>query len=569
MLYGFSGHTDEKLSMSMAMALAHRCGAPTAHASTYGTLGWGRLEESPGGAGIAVDGERVAALAGFLTGRASGRTVHHILDAHHRRGVDALGELEGVFVLALMDRDRVHLVRDRAGARTLYYGVHGGRLRFACEPKGVLADSSFPRRLRPGAVAQYLTYSFVPGAGTMLEDLHELLPGHRLEWHSGTVRVVPLPPERIELPGRSGNWPAVLSSTIGDAVEDRRPAGQPVGAFLSGGIDSSIVVAELAARHDAPVRTYSIHFGPPHLNELPFAAAVAERCRTDHTEVLIRPRGFAPRLRQAIWHLDDPIGDPITVPNFELARRVSGDVSHVFNGEGGDPLFGGPKNLPMLLHHWYGGPGHGPGHRERAYLESYRRGYSELEQLLTPEILAGVDTERDLEGPLQPFLSGPGEPSMLHRLLRANTKLKGAHLILPKVDRMMAAHGLVPLSPLFDERLIALSLAMPPECKLRAGVEKVVLKEAYRGRLPREVVDRPKSGMRVPVRAWFRRELRRYARSVLSSKALAAAGIFRPERVAQWLRYDTEEHESRYGLWLWMLLTFELWRRIVLEGEAA
>jgi asparagine synthase (glutamine-hydrolysing) len=156
----------------------------------------------------------------------------------------------------------------------------------------------------------------------------------------------------------------------------------------------------------------------------------------------------------------------------------------------------------------------------------------------------------------------------LNKLMAINIRLKGAHLILPKVERMLAASGIAPLSPLFSEEMVRLSMQLPPRLKLSRGVEKVILKRAFASRLPESVIERPKSGMRVPVHFWFQGEMRRYARSILSSKAIRAAGIFQPQRVKQLLDYSTEEGPGRYGLRLWMLLTFELWRRIVIEREA-
>lgn len=300
---------------------------------------------------------------------------------------------------------------------------------------------------------------------------------------------------------------------------------------------------------------------------LEFARAVAQRCGTEHSEVLIRPKDFLPRLRRIIWHLDEPIGDPITVPNFELSAHVSQEVRWIFNGEGGDPCFGGPKNLPMLLHHWYGGLERTENFRERLYLASYRRAYDELWSLLSPEWQRLIDPKTDLEAILSPFFRPAYPMPFLNKLMAMNIRLKGAHLILPKVERMTSAWGLTALAPLFDERLIRLSFAMPPRLKLAGGIEKRILKLAYADALPEAVLTRPKSGMRVPVHYWFRGEMRRYARHLLQPRLIRQAGMFHPERVRQLLRYDIEGGTGRYGLRLWMLITFEIWRRLVVEGE--
>jgi asparagine synthase (glutamine-hydrolysing) len=178
-----------------------------------------------------------------------------------------------------------------------------------------------------------------------------------------------------------------------------------------------------------------------------------------------------------------------------------------------------------------------------------------------------VDPKTDLEALLTPFFQTAQPMPFLHKLMALNIRLKGAHLILPKVERMTGAWGLTALSPLFDERLIRLSFALPPRLKLAGGIEKLILKRAYAHDLPQAVITRPKSGMRVPVHFWFQGEMRRYARHLLDPRQIRKAGIFDASRLYQLLHYNLEEGHSRYGLRLWMLITFEIWRRLVVENE--
>lgn len=579
-LFGFTGPPDASLADRVAGVLAHRGGRTRlvreTPSATVGVLDhFDETEIAAFGTGVyADDGWTIAVAGQFSTapGEQPVPLADRLVD-FRTKGPDCLPSWHGAFVAAIGDGRRVWLVRDGSGIRTLYYGVHAGRLIFGSEPKAVLAQPGFPRRLRVAALAQYMAFSFVPGEGTMLRDVFEVPAGH---WVSCDCEK-PEPTTRryfvFEEPGRNGEtderlWVDRFREEFGAAVEERLPANETVGIFLSGGLDSSIVTAEVARRHRHPVKTYAIHFGEQYPNELAFAQAVAERCGTDHEEVLIEPRDFLPRMRRMIWHLDEPIGDPITIPNFELAARVSQDVRWVFNGEGGDPCFGGPKNIPMLLQHWYGGVPRDDRFRERAYLASYRRCYDEVTRLLSPDALREIDEERDLAAVLSPFFADPGTPLFLDKLAAINIRLKGAHLILPKVERMTAAWGLTPLAPLFDESIVRFSFAMPSTLRLARGIEKVVLKRAYEGDLPAEVVHRPKSGMRVPVHYWFQKELRRYAKQILGRRSVKSVGLFDPDRVSQLLNYDTEEGPGRYGLRLWMLITFELWRRIVVEGES-
>lgn len=524
--------------------------------------------------------DEVLAIAGQLW-RADGEAfAPEAFMASLRRGEDVsalLNSLRGAWVMVARQGQRWWLARDGAGHRALYYGQCQGQLVFGVEPKAVVAYPGFERRLNVSSLARYMAFSYSPGQATMLQDVHELMPGHWLSWSPQERALTQrryfifedAEPERFDEPEEV--WPERFVQAFERAIASRLPTreGEPLGLFLSGGIDSSVVAAQLQRQRPGPLRTFSIHFGPEYPHELDFARAVAERCGTEHEEVLIRPKDFLPRLRQIIYALDDPIGDPITVPNFELARyAASQGLRVIFNGEGGDPCFGGPKNLTMMMHHWYGGIEEGPRARERAYLASYRRAYEELRHVLAPPTLAQIDEARDLEGVLSPFFEVERPRLFLHKLLAINIRLKGGHLILPKVERMYGASGLVAQSPLFDEEIIRLAFSMPGDMKVRGAVEKYVIKQAYQDALPKQIIDRPKSGMRVPVHYWFQKDLRRYARHILSPREIKRAGIFDPARVKQLLRYETEEGPGRYGIRLWMLLTFELWRRLVIEGES-
>lgn len=492
--------------------------------------------------------------------------------------IEKLAQLRGSYATAWLKNQRLTIARDAVGTQSLFYGRLQDRWLVASEPKAITHEKGFVRNIRPAAIAQYLSFSFIPTSGTMLGNLWEVEAGHAVDLRSGTEPVTvryfffeadeydpncdPIKNENE----RDEYWIQRTRQTIEQAVAERIPVGCQPSIFLSGGLDSSIIAAELARQTSGPIKTFSIHFGSQYPNELSFARLVADRIGSDHEEVLIQPKDFLPRLRKMVWHLDEPIGDPITQPNFELAAYVRQHCSSVFNGEGGDPLFGGPKNLPMLLMHWYGVP-RGQNFRERAYLASYRRAYDEWSQLLTEDFLRLIDPERDLEQLLTPFFAAATPRGFLNKLMAINIRLKGAHLILPKVDRMLAASGLTPLSPLFDDRLTKLSFQMPPKMKLRQGVEKWVLKRAYEDWLPREVIERPKSGMRVPVHYWFQKELKRYAASIFSRRKVQRIGMFKPDRIKQLLRYDAEETSGRFGIRLWMLLTMETWRKIVFDRE--
>ena len=300
-----------------------------------------------------------------------------------------------------------------------------------------------------------------------------------------------------------------------EAVRRRLSDGEAAGAFLSGGLDSSLVVALARRLHDAPVKTFSVSFGPGHPNELPFSSLVAEHCRTEHRIVELSPATVLHHLDDTVSLLDEPIGDPLTVPNALLFREAAAEVGMVLNGEGGDPCFGGPKNLPMVLAELYGDSSGGPSQelrtRARSFLRAHWKCYDDLDAMLAPQVRAAASTTT-LEDRLTPYFRDPRWEGFVTRLQAINVSLKGAHHILPKVDALSRPFGVVARSPLFDRAIVELSFAVPPQLKLRGSSEKYLLKQAVRDLLPPSIIDRPKSGMLVPVEAWFQGPLLPQAR---------------------------------------------------------
>ena len=547
-IFGWVGSPNPARLKAMADELAHRAaGPPQTFITDDITLA---LLADPSGGEIKPTVSGCRAIAG-----------------NTQNGAAPIEGLRGMFVLAEWDATKklLTLVRDGTGRRTLYHATHEADFLFASEPKAIHRLAGFARRIRPASLAQYLAFSFVPGRNTMLEGLHELPAGHLLNFslpgktqsEQCWFRPEASAPFSDEIDGA-----AVFRERLQQSIRNIAPASNlPSAAFLSGGLDSSAVVTELARSELPSPSCFSISFGDNLPNEIRFAQAVAKRAGVTHEIVTITPKTFSRNLRELIRHLDDPIGDPVTMPNFELARYVASlGFRHVWNGEGGDPCFGGPKNLYLLLSQWYESHQIVNASIEEVYLSSFRRAYEELDTLVHPELRRQIDHQRDLIAPLTPFFQATKSERFLDKLMAINMRMKGAHLILPKVERLLGAHGLTPLSPLFDESMAELSYSLPESWKIRNGIDKFAMREAYRTHLPASVIQRPKFGMRVPVKFWFRAELRSLAREILSTKRIEAAGIFNPERVRQILNFESEESTSRHGMHLWMLLIFELWR---------
>lgn len=579
-LYGHTGDQDHRAKM--AALLSHRGNQPVQEASLQATgntrpglsLKTGVLKFSnrpldQHSTGLHQEGQAIAAIAGQVFDQTGSElNPQRILSRFLTQGEEALKTLRGAFVAAITDGTTLYLIRDGAGRRTLFYSVWQGQLYFAVEQKAITQLPGFPRSISHDGLARYLTYSFLPGKETMMENVFELPPGTWLRWQDGQANLeywFPFEKTTKVRPDDLPYWTSRIRDEVDAEIRQVLEREDKVGVFLSGGLDSSLITARVARLAGRQIPTYSIHFGKKYRNELPYARLIADRYHTDHHEVQVKPKGFLERLRKAIWHLDDPVGDPITVPNFELAHYAAPISPVIFNGEGGDPCFGGPKNIPMMLSQWYGIPNQES--LSKQYLASYRRGYRHLEKLLHPDHYQALNQRKALESYIDHYLKASHPKAFLEKLLTINIRLKGAHLILPKVERMLGAWQCQPVSPLFTEKMLCSTIEMSPKFKLQNGIEKYILKEAFRNDLPEEIILRPKSGMRVPVHYWFRGEMRKYARKLLAPKKLKETGLFNPDTVQDILRYDYEKGLDRFGLLLWMLLTFEIWRQLFIEQE--
>lgn len=481
-------------------------------------------------------------------------------ELYRRHGTDAGRYALGMFAVAVWEPQRRQLIlfRDSVGARTLYYATDGRAWWFAGRLPSMRRCPVVSGEISLTALQNYLTFAFVPGADTLWSNVFEMRPGTSLTLPTGAFHSYwepaegeSNPPELIETYAR---W---LRELLEEAVRVRLPSSGPVGVFLSGGVDSSLVTALAARQAPERVHTYAIHFGPEHPNELAFSGLVAEHCGTHHHVLALSGEQMRKRLEETLYALDDPIGDPLTVPNFLLGEEAAQEVSVILNGEGGDPCFGGPKNQPMLLHELYSAGAN----REAAYLRSYQKCYDDLADLLTPEVQIALSKAQPQEALLTPFLTNLAMPHFLNKLMHMNLRLKGADQILTKVNNLTSANGLIGRSPLFDRSVVEASFAIPPMYKLAGAMEKAVLKRAVEDLLPGGILTRPKSGMLVPVQSWFKGELHRFAHGLLLDRQARIRPYLNQEVVREWLSYRNNLW-PRHGVKLWLILTLEVWFRV-------
>ena len=459
-----------------------------------------------------------------------------------------------MFSLVVWDREKQQLwcVRDCIGARTLYYTNSGTVKWISPNRRTLLAYSS--RELDLVALRDYLCCAFVPGEQTLWQDIKEVRPGEIVQFPGQKITSYWQVKENIQGRDKSLSWHGErLNYLLDEIIREYLPNQQPVGVFLSGGLDSSCITALAAKLHHQPVHTYSIHFGDECPNELEFSHLVAKYCQTQHHILEITFKDMWESLSETMTYLDDPIGDPLTVPNLLLGRLAKKDVEFVLNGEGGDPCFGGPKNQPMLLNSLYGSVSHQ--NPLSAYLMSFQKCATDLQQLLKPQVWQEIETashvfDADLNA----------DASYLNRLMTINIKFKGADHILTKVNNLTQAAGLSGLSPLFDKRVVELSMEVPPQYKLSGVEEKAVLKQAVADILPDTIIHRPKSGMMVPVQLGFRKYWQKEARNLLLNRQAAIAPYLNQSLIREWLNYRGDTW-SRYGVKLWLLVSLEIWLR--------
>jgi asparagine synthase (glutamine-hydrolysing) len=505
--------------------------------------------------------------------------------------------LDGMFAFAVYDasRERLVLGRDRVGKKPLYYWHGGdGTFVFASEIKGVLAHPAVPRELDPQAIPAYLTFGYVPTPHTFFAGVRSVPPGHVLVLERGTAPrmqrywSVPLPGhDGIEQLALRGVDAAVaVRRALERAVERRLVSDVPRGAFLSGGIDSSAIVAIMARATDRPIDTFTIGFEDREgFDERLAARQVAARYATAHHEEVVAPHAVD-LVEKLVWHHDQPFGDSSAVPTYLLCEITRREVTVALSGDGGDELFAGYERfaaalalrrlgvLPSAAQDVVRRVLVARGGRIGRFAAPFRLGLPDayrtwlsfadehLRQALLDRGAAGNGGATDdwaLADYRRAWDSSAGARS-LDRLLNLNLRTYLLDDLLVKADRMSMAHGLEVRSPFLDTELIELALRLDPALKLRGLSRKRVLRAAVADLLPEEILRRAKRGFGVPLDRWFREDLARYVASTVGAsdariKAHLAAGP------VDALLADHRDRRGNHGQALWMLLTLEVFLR--------
>jgi len=509
--------------------------------------------------------------------------------AEDQEPAEFVRRLDGMFAFAIWDEPRGQLVlgRDRVGKKPLYYWEGGGTLVFASELKAVLAHPLVPRELDEDALPAYLTFGYVPTPRTFYAGIRSLAPGTVLMMKPGATPLLErywAPPERRQAKIRVREAPALVRAAIDRAVGKRLIADVPVGAFLSGGVDSSAVVASMARQVEGRGPAFTIGFDDRDgYVERPYARLVASRYGTEHHEFVVKPDAVE-LVDRILWHHDQPFGDSSAVPTFLLSELTHRHVKVALSGDGGDELFAGYERFAAdLLARRYAQLPSGARLRIRSFArhtpsgwrrasslkrfldeadqglpDAYRGWVSFLKEPERHEAISGQNdwALEDYERTWQ--LSADRKP--LDRLLDLNLRTYLPDDLLVKADRMSMAHSLEVRSPLLDRELLELAVSLPPLSKV-AGMElKMVLKAAVATQVPREILRRRKRGFGVPLDRWFREDLKSYMTAQLKTPQTRVRQHLRGSFIDRVL----DEHERglrNHGQVLWMLLMLELFLR--------
>jgi asparagine synthase (glutamine-hydrolysing) len=524
-----------------------------------------------------------------LTGTGDSECLVHLYEEH---GDELLHRLRGMFALAIWDarRRRLLLARDRMGKKPLFYASRGPRLTFASELKALLQDPDLPRRVDRVALNHYLTLGYVPAPWSILEEVRKLPPGHLLVWQDGRAEIRrywqlvfrPRPPLS------EAEACAQLREKLLEATRIRMLSERPIGALLSGGVDSSAVVAAMARQSAEPVKTFCIGFADSRFDEREYARLVSQRYGTDHHELIVTAaaRAVLPTLA---WHFDEPFADSSAIPSYQVAKLSREHVTVVLNGDGGDECFGGYRRYALTVA--YGGlpvpklpvfDRLGSALTRRSASRTWQRTvgraltllghpaserYARLMSYFTPEQKEALYAE-PLRNEVDPAdsirlvksaMAGSTADCEAGRAMEADINLYLPGDLLFKIDIATMANSLEARSPFLDHQMVEWAASLPTRLKVGPLRTKHVLKRAVADWLPAQVLNRPKRGFGVPLDSWLRGELRDLAHDLLTDQTARARGLFRPETVLRLL----QEHDMGidHGERLWALIQLENWHR--------
>ena len=553
--------------------------------------------------GVALNGEiynyrelRTGLVRRGHTFRTRGDTevIAHL--AEELEPIELARALDGMFAFAVWDdkKEVLILARDGLGKKPLYYWFNSSEFVFASEIKALFAHPSVPREMATGAIEAYLRFGYVPTPRTFFEGIYSVPPGHVLVAKKGSEPQL-LKYWEPRVPGASDTAHVdesmdvsarTVRKLLSEAVEKRLVADVPVGAFLSGGIDSSSIIALMTECLGEGIQTFTIGFNDEDgYDERRYARLVADRFRTDHVEFVVEPKAVD-LVDTLVWHHDQPFGDASAIPTYLLSELTHQHVTVALCGDGGDELFAGYErfagalmverlaSLPRALRSplemalsrvpkgAFGGRGKSARRFARRSRLSPADAFGSWLSYMDDDVLNSLVQESDgwALNDYRAIFERSAQGKLLDRLIDLNLRTYLLDDLLPKVDRMSMAHGLEVRAPFLDRKLLEYSLKLPERLRIRGLAQKRVLKRAMADLLPREILARRKRGFGVPLDRWFRSDLKNYLQGMLMSPDARVREHLRPEAIDRLVTLHDEE-KSDEGLALWSLLTLEIFLR--------
>lgn len=520
-----------------------------------------------------------------------------IIHTYEEYGTDCIARLKGMFGFALWDapRKRLLLARDRLGKKPLYYSRLNGDLLFASEIKALLCYPGIRREANIQALADFLSVRYVPAPETLFANIYKVLPGHWLLYEDGKIHeecywdytFSPIEEQPIE------EYIKGVRQHIYRAVEERMMADVPVGAMLSGGVDSSIIAGVMSRLTEQKVKTFAVGFDHPDYSELPYARLVADHFKTDHYELVVNASDLTRYWPMLTWHRDEPVSEPSDLGVYLISRLAREYVKVVLSGEGGDELFAGyPKYAVDWLTQYY--------HilplsvRERCILPMIERLPYRMrkfqtaarnisapapqrwmnwfgifngqlkENLLSAPTRAAIDMDASRQ--FRHWLERNPQRDDLSSMLYLDTKIWLPDNLLMKGDKMTMAASLELRIPLLDHQLVEYAASIPSHLKIKGFKTKYLLKRAFADFLPETILTRKKMGFNVPTGIWFREGQRGLISRLLLSERLFDRGYFNEAFVKNMVR-DHLEGRKNYQSQLFLLASVELWFRVFIDSS--
>lgn len=516
-----------------------------------------------------------------------------VLKLYQATGMDFLGRLRGMFALAIWDEEkrRLLLARDRAGKKPLFYYYDGKRILFGSEIKSIVKHPGLDLTYDYDAIDEYFSFGYISAPRSVYSKVRKVRPGHFLTFEHGKLTESAYWTPRLEPVSKSFDRVVAveqLRSLLNDAVKIRMVSDVPLGAFLSGGVDSSAVVAFMAANSSQPIKTFSIGFEESDFNETRYARCVAEHFGTDHHEEIVRP-DYASILEDIIQDFDEPFGDSSALPTYVVSKITRRHVTVALSGDGGDELFGGydlygialndrrfdaipvwAKQLLLAASDAYPRSLRGAGLLRRMaartpqlrYIERFFTFNPADKRILYSQALQEHTSRTDPFFPKATYYAEAAHLDFLNQIGYNDFKHYLPDDILVKVDRMSMLNSLEARSPLLDHHIIEFAYSLPAAWKCENGNTKVLMKEALKGIVPDEILVRKKMGFAVPVKHWFADDLFVYARDLLRSREVRESGFLNMSALEKFLRVHKAGLRDVSSK-LWCVVAFALF----LQGE--